>query len=256
MATYKKRGYKPANKEEEQKHVEEESTTAEVFNSLDEGAGRTETWVAENQKYIYIIVGVAVIVALGYLAYENWIQEPKEAEAANEMAKAQDYFAGALNATGAESDSLYTMSLTGGEGKYGFVDIIENYGGTDAANIARYHAGFASLRVGNYQDAIDYLEDYDAEDEITPALAIGGIGDAFMQLEQPEEALDYYVKAANKRSNSFTTPKFLLKSAITALELGKAGEAEEYLTRLKEEYPDTPEAESVAVYMGQAQAMK
>ena len=58
MATYKKKGYKPSNKEEQQKQVEDESTTAEVFNTLDEGAGRTETWVAENQKYIYIIVGV------------------------------------------------------------------------------------------------------------------------------------------------------------------------------------------------------
>ncbi|MDT0676109.1 tetratricopeptide repeat protein [Autumnicola musiva] len=256
MATYKKKGYKPSNKEEEQKHVEEESTTAEVFNSLDEGAGKTETWVAENQKYIYIIVGLAVIIALGYLAYENWIQEPKEAEAANEMAQAQDYFAGALNTTGTQSDSLYTMSLNGGEGKYGFVDIINNYGGTDAANIASYHAGFASLRIGNYQDAINYLEDYDADDEITSVLAVGGIGDAFMQLDQPEEALGYYAEAANMKSNSFTTPKFLLKAAITALELGQAGQAEEYLTKLKEEYPDTPEAERVAVYMGQAQAMK
>ena len=50
MATYKKKGYKPSNKEEQKKQVEEESTTAEVFNTLDEGAGRAETWVAENQK--------------------------------------------------------------------------------------------------------------------------------------------------------------------------------------------------------------
>lgn len=256
MATYKKKGYKPSNKEEEKKHVEEESTTAEVFNSLDEGAGRTETWVAENQKYIYIIVGVAIIAVLGYLGYERFVQEPREAEAANEMAQAQNYFSGALNSTGAQSDSLYTMSLNGGEGKYGFVEIIENYSGTDAANIAKYHAGFANLRTGNYQEAIDYLEDYSADDQITAALAKGGIGDAFMQLNQPEEALDYYAEAASMRSNSFTTPKFLLKAAITALELNQAGQAEEYLTRIKEEYPDTPEADKVAIHMGRAQAMK
>ncbi|MFD1095494.1 tetratricopeptide repeat protein [Salegentibacter chungangensis] len=255
MATYKKRGYKPSNKEEQHKVAEEESTTAEVFNTLDEGAGRTETWVAENQNLIYIIVGVAVVVVLGYLGYERFIQEPNEAEAANEMAQAQNYFDAALRSTGTQSDSLYTLALNGGEGKYGFVDIAENYGSTDAGNLAKYNAGFAFLNTGKYQEAIDYLEDFESDDEILAALATGGIGDAFMQLEQPEEALDYYVKAAEMRSNSFTAPKFLLKAAITAIELGEADDAEEYLLKIENEYPDAPEAEQVPVYLGQAQAM-
>lgn len=256
MATYKKRGHKPANKEDQRRTAEEESTTAEVFNTLDEGAGKTETWVAENQNIIYIIVGIAIVVVLGYLGWERFVQEPKEAEAANEMAQAQDYFSAALRASGTQSDSLYNLALTGGEGKYGFVDIAENYGGTDAGNLAKYNAGFAFLYTGKYQEAIDYLEDFSSEDEILAPLAAGGIGDAFMQLDQPEEALDYYEKAANMRSNSFTTPKFLLKAAITALQLGNADDAEGYLTQIKNEYPDSPEADEVAVYLGQAQAMK
>ncbi|HEY9184058.1 MAG TPA: tetratricopeptide repeat protein [Salegentibacter sp.] len=254
MATYKKKGNKPSNKEERRKKVEEESTTAEVFNTLDEGASKTETWVADNQKYIYIIVGVAIVVVLGYLGWERFIQEPKETEAANEMAQAQNYFTNAMNSAGAERDSLYNMSLNGGEGKYGFLDIIENYGGTDAANLARYNAGFAYLHTGKYQEAIDHLEDFESDDEILAALAVGGIGDAFMQLEQPEEALDYYDKAASMRSNEFTTPKFLLKAAITALEIGESNEAEDYLTKLRDEYPESPEADQVPVYLGQAQA--
>ncbi|MDR9457455.1 MAG: tetratricopeptide repeat protein [Salegentibacter sp.] len=254
MATYKKRGNKPSTKEERKKKVEEESTTAEVFNTLDEGASKAETWVADNQKYIYIIVGVAIVAVLGYLGWQRFIQEPKETEAANEMAQAQNYFANAMNSAGAERDSLYTMSLNGGEGKYGFLDIIENYGGTDAANLARYNAGFAYLHTGNYQEAINHLEDFKSDDEILAALAVGGIGDAFMQLEQPEEALDYYDKAASMRSNEFTTPKFLLKASITALEVGENNEAEDYLTKLRDEYPESPEAEQVPVYLGQAQA--
>ena len=94
-----------------------------------------------------------------------------------------------------------------------------------------------------------------SDDEVLAPLATGGIGDAFMQLEQPEEALDYYVKAANMRSNSFTTPKFLLKAAITALELGNAEDALEYLNKLENEYPESPEAGEAPVFIGQAQAM-
>lgn len=256
MATYKKRGHKPNTKEEQQKHVEEESTTAEVFNTLDEGAGRTEEWVARNQKYIFIIIGVAAVGILGYLGYNQFIQEPNEAEAANEMFQAQQYFDTALDASGAQQDSLYNLALTGGEGKYGFLDIIDNYGSTDAANLAHYYAGMTYLSTNRYQEAIDMLDDFKSDDEILAPLAKGGIGDAFMQLEQPEEALDYYEDAASMRDNNFTAPKFLFKAAMTALDLGEAGDAEEYLNRIKNEYPDSPEANQVGVYLGQAQAMK
>ena len=87
-------------------------------------------------------------------------------------------------------------------------------------------------------------------------MATGGIGDAFMQLDQPEEALGYYEKAAEMRSNSFTTPRFLLKAAITAIQLGEAASAEEYLLQIEDEYPEAPEAEKVPIYLGQARAMK
>jgi len=256
MATYKKRGYKPSNKEEREQTTEQESTTAEVFNTLDEGASKTETWVADNQKYIYIIVGVAIVAVLGYLGYTRFIHEPNQNEAANEMSQAQNYMASALRANGAQSDSLYNLALNGGEGKYGFLDIIDNYGGTDAANLAHYNAGFAYLRTGKYQEAIEQLEGFKSDDEIFSALATGGIGDAFMQLEQPEEALGYYEEAAEMRANSFTTPRFLLKAAITAINLGNADVAEEYLLQIENEYSEAPEADKVPVYLGQARAMK
>lgn len=253
MATYKKRGYKPNTKEEEQNQVEDQSTTAEVFNTLDEGAGKTEEWVARNQKFIFIIIGVAAAVILGYLAYEEFIQEPREAEAANEMFQAQQYFDSAIQT---QNDSLFNLALTGGQGKYGFEDIIDNYGGTKAGNLAHYYAGMAYLNTNQYQEAIDHLDDFKSDDEIIAPLAKGGIGDAFMQLGQPEEAFGYYQEAANMRTNNFTTPKFLLKAAIVAIQLGDGDAAEEYLTRIKNEFPESAEANKVDVYLGQAKAMQ
>jgi len=256
MATYKKKGHKPTTKEEKTQIAEDHSTTAEVFNSLDEGASKTEEWVAGNQKIIYIIVGLAIVIVLGYLGYERFIQTPKENEASNEMFQAQQYFDSALASTGTQSDSLYNMALNGGEGKYGFLDVIDNYGSTSAGNLAKYYAGFSYLNTNRYQEAIDQLEDFESDDEILAALATGGIGDAFMQLEQPEEALNYYDKAASMRSNDFTAPRFLLKAAITSIQLGKGEKAADYLNKIKDEYADSPEAGQVAIYLGRAQAMK
>ncbi|WP_299260996.1 tetratricopeptide repeat protein [uncultured Aquimarina sp.] len=255
MATYKKRGYKPKNKAEEVEELEDNSTTAEVFNTLDEGASRTEEWVAANQKYIFIIVGAVAVVVLGYLGYQKYVQEPKELEASNEMFKAQQYFDNAVNGNTTISDSLYTLALNGGEGKYGFLEIIENYSGTKASNLANYYAGFSYLNMNKYQEAIDYLDKFKSDDEMLGPLALGGIGDAFAQLDQMGEALSYYEKAVKAKNNEFTTPKFLLKSAITAISLGKPEAAITYLERIKEEFSKSVEANQADVHLGRAQGM-
>lgn len=256
MATYKKRGYKPKNKEEREAAVEEQSSTAGVFNNLDEGASRTEEWVAKNQKPIFIIIGIVVIAVLGYLGYERFVNKPKQHEAAGEMAQSQQYFQSALDASGSQKDSLYILSLNGNGGKYGFLDIIENYGGTDAANLSHYYAGMAFLNTGKYKQAIDELQSFSSDDEILAPLAKGAIGDAFMNNGQPGEAVDYYEKAASMRDNDFTTPKFLRKAGIAALKAKDASEAEKYFTKLKDNYPDAPEAKNLEVFIGKAKAMQ
>lgn len=252
MATYKKRGYKPKNKKEEVQIQEQESTTAEVFNTLDESASKTEEWVAKNQNIILGIIGVIAVGVLGYLAYNQFIVKPKEAEAANEMYYPQDNFNKAELSSGVEKDSLYNLALNGSEGKYGFLDIIEAYSGSASANLASYSAGMAYLNMQNYQEAIDHLEDFKTDNVIFGALANGGIGDAFMQLEQPSEALEYYEKAIAQGDSDFSTPKFLYKAGITALELNDKTKALQYFERIKNDYPKSQEATTIDVFIGKA----
>jgi len=259
MATYNKRGYK-APKEKEVKEVNEEqqviidekdSTTAGVFSKLDETASRTEDWVAKNQKIIIGLVAGIAIATIGYLAYQKFIEAPKQEEAATEMFVAQQNFEKATN--GVASDSLYKLALNGSEGKFGFIKIADEYSGTDAGNLANYYAGIASLNIGKYDDAIKYLGNFKTKEAIVNALAIGAIGDAYSQKSQQKEALEYYVKAAESNKNDFTTPRFLLKAGKTALALGQKEDALKYLTDIKENFDATPEAASVDVLIGLAQ---
>jgi hypothetical protein len=92
MATYKKRGYKPKTKKEKEDVLEDGSTTAEVFNTLDEGASKTEEWVVKNQNYIVGVIGAIALVVLAYLGYNRFIAAPQEKEAMNEMYQAKKYF--------------------------------------------------------------------------------------------------------------------------------------------------------------------
>ncbi len=259
MATYNKRGYKPKTKpvkaEVEEFIDDSESTTAEVFGSLDEGANKAEEWFEKNQKpVIGIIVGILVI-ALLYLGYNRFIVEPKAEEAANELVVAQESFTTALEATNTSvKDSLYLVALNGRDGKYGLLEIVDNYGSTPSGNLASYYAGMSYLEIKDYQNAISHLEDFSSDDEMLAPLAKGAIGDAFMQLGQAEEALGYYETAATMKTNDFTTPRFLFKAGVTAIDLGKNDVAVKHLSRVKEEFSDSDYASQVDQYLGQAQA--
>ena len=257
MATYNKRGYKPA-KEKEVKEVTEDikvleknSATAGVFSTLDETASRTEDFVAKNQRIIIGVVGAIALMTVGYLAYQKFVAAPKEDEAATEMFQAQQYFQQATD--GVASDSLYKLSLKGAEGKFGFVDIADKYSGTDAGNLANYYAGIAYLNTGKYTEAIDYLGKFKSEDIVLSALAKGAIGDAYSQNKQPKEALENYLKAVEANKNDFTTPRFLLKAGKIALELGNKEDALKYFTDIKDNFDASPEAASVDVLIGLAQ---
>ncbi|MGB0788477.1 MAG: tetratricopeptide repeat protein [Marinirhabdus sp.] len=253
MATYKKRGYKPKNKAEKAKHIEDESTTAEVFNTLDQTASKTEQWLEKNQKTILIAVGAIAVCVLGYLGYKEFVVKPKQVEATNEMFQAQQYFEQALNST--EKDSLFQLSLNGGQGQYGFLDIAEEYSGTSAGNIANYYAGIAYLNTGNYQKAIDHLDKFKSTDAILAPVAIGAIGDAFAQLGQDAEALSYYEQAAAKNDNELTAPRFLLKAGNMAIKLGNTETALKHYKKITDDYPKSTEANQAALFLGQAEAM-
>ena len=255
MATYKKRGYKPKTKAEKEELIEEGSTTAGVFNTLDETASRTEAWVEKNQKIIFGVVGAVAIGVLGYILYQKFIQEPNQLEAISEVYQANSYYEQAVNATTAK-DSLYNLALNGNAGKYGLLDIADKYSGTPTGNIANYQAGMAYLNTYKYQEAINYLDKFSTDDPLLGPLAKGGIGDAFVQLNQPEEAYKYYKEAISLSDNDMTAPRFLLKAGIMALNLGKANEAYDFFVRITEEYKDAAEAAQAKIYKGQAEAMK
>ena len=262
MATFNKRGYKaPKEKEEkvdnnfiEDVNVDEkDSTTAKAFDALDETASKTEDFVAKNQKYILGFLGAIALVTVGYLLYQKFIAEPNQEEAANDLFVAQQNFQKAVDDAGTKSDSLYNLVLKGSDGKQGVVEIAEQYSGTDAGNLANYYAGVAYLNTGKYAEAIASLEKFKSESTVLNALALGAIGDAFAQKNQPKEALEYYVKAADANKDEFTTPRYLLKAGKTAYALGNKADAIKYYTNIKDNYENTPEGQNIDALIGLAQ---
>ena len=246
MATFNRRGYKKSRTKTVNQG--EKSQTAEVFESLDSTANKSEQWILKNQNKIFSVIALISLSVLSYLGYQRFISEPKETEAISELNQAQYFFELALVSN--ESDSLFNLALNGGEGKYGFLDIVDEYSGTKAANLANYSIGMSYLNLKEYDKAIVYLEKFNSDDILLKSISLGTIGDCFSELNQPEEAYEYYQKAFKHNENIYTTPKYLFKAALIGSELGEYRSAINYLNRIKEDLPDSYESSLVEVQLG------
>ena len=252
MATFNRRGYKKSKSDQAQKG--EKSQTAEVFESLDSTANMSEQWILKNQNIILTFIGVISLSVLSYLGYERFISDPNEKEAISELNKAQYFFELALVSN--ESDSLFKLALNGGEGKYGFLDIVKEYSGTKASNLANYSIGMSYLNLKEYDNAIIYLEKFKSDDILLKSISLGTIGDCFSELNQPDEAFEYYQKAFKHNENIYTTPKYLFKAALIGSQIGKYRSSIDFLNRIKDEFPDSYESSLVEVQLGRIENLK
>ena len=112
-----------------------------------------------------------------------------------------------------EADSL-DRALEGDGNNLGFIEIINDYSLTEAANLAHYYAGACFLKKGEYISAVEHLSKFSSSDLLVQARAYALIGDANVEMGNLDEAVTYYNKAANYEPNEFTTPAYLMKAAV------------------------------------------
>ncbi len=248
MATYKKRGFKNKASSSKAEALENKSTTANVFNTLDEGSSQTQQWVERNQNKILGLVAIISIIVIGVFAYSKLIKEPKESSAFNKMYFAQKKFDEAVLIN---NDSMYNIALNGDDLNMGMLQIIDEFGGTNAANLAHYYSGIMFIKMNDYPNSIKYLSEFSSDDILLSSLATGSIGDAFAELNQFDDAFDYYVKAS-KSNNNYSSPMYLFKAGLVAMRLNKFNRAEEYFSIIKQDYPNSNEAKNIDAFISKA----
>lgn len=211
-----------------------------------EGAfSKTELFIEQNKKSLSLVVGAIIVLIGGYFAYKYWYVAGEEESAQKAMFKAEQYF---------EKDSL--DKAINGDGTYdGFVQIIENYGVTPSANLSEYYLGICYLKKGQFEDAIEHLKAFDGDDMISPAMATGAIGDAYMEMGNIDEAITFYLKAAEQNANKFTTPIFLKKAAMANEEKGNYGDAVKLYERIQSEYFETSDGKEMEKYISRAKTL-
>jgi len=197
----------------------------------DEVVERAKDFWTRYNKPIIIVSAAIILLAGAYLAYKYLIQAPKEEKAQELMFKAEDYY---------RKDSMQ-LALKGDGLNPGFVKIISNYGGTKAGNLARFYAGAASVKTGDFATAVKYLKDFDTDSKPTQARAYKLLGDAYAEQGKNSDALDSYKKAAHEFEDDATNSSdYLFMAAYFAQKVVKDNnQAIDLFKELKGKYPKT-----------------
>jgi tetratricopeptide (TPR) repeat protein len=216
----------------------------QTISSVEETLTRTEHFLEENYKTLLIgLAAIIVIVAIGWLG--KLYMGKRNDEAQSQMYQAERYL---------EMDSL-KLALNGDGNYLGFLDIIKDYKFTNASNLACYSAGICYLQLGNFQEAITYLDKYSKKDKVLGSMSIGATGDAYVELGNLEKGVAKYVEAANFAENSFNTPLFLMKAGeIYELE-GKYSEALKIYEKIQSTYPESTEGSTIEKYIARVKLL-
>jgi len=217
--------------------------TEDQFAQIEETLSRTEQFIEDNQKNLMTGVGAVVVIVALFIGYQKLYLAPMEKEAQADMFMAELYF---------QKDS-FNLSLTG-DGQYlGFIDIANEYSSTKAGALANYYAGLAYLNTGDYESAIEYLSDFSSDDVVLSSLALGCIGDAYMELADTEKALSYYEDAAANNDNEFTTPRYMLKQAMIHEANGDVANALAIYKEIEADFKNSRQGNGIEKYIARAE---
>ncbi|MBM3421499.1 MAG: tetratricopeptide repeat protein [Bacteroidetes bacterium] len=209
-------------------------SSPQALQNVEETLTRTEQYLEDNYKtlltWLAVIIGIVGLIWLGRILLNK-----RSLEASTQMFQAERYF---------EQDSM--LLALNGDGNYpGFIDIASTYKNTRAGNLARYYAGIAFLKSGEFENAIEYLGKFRNRDKVLAATATAATGDAWVELGDLSEGVTFYMKAAGiSDGNSFLEPVFLMKAAQVYESLQEYAKAAETYERIFSDYPTTSEGQT------------
>ncbi len=197
----------------------------------------------QNRKLVYAALAglvLLVLAAIGYVFYQN----EQSAEAEQHLAQIVSIY---------EAGS-YQEALDGTIDRLGLIEITEEYGGTQAGNLAHFYAADALYQLGEYDRALEHFEAFDASSDFIGASAVAGQAAVYENRGEFERAGELYRRAAYLYENPLSTPQYLV-SAGRAFELaGMFDEAQEAYEVVQDDYPDSEAAGNIEAYIARAVA--
>lgn len=210
---------------------------------MNEALTKTESFIERYRYWILGAVGAVVLVVVCVVLYKSYIVAPREQEAQEQIFHAQQQF---------QQDSL-AVALNGDGNNLGFLQVIKEYSGTKAGNMARYYAGMIYREQGEWDAALEMLSDFKKKDQMLAPIAYGAMGDCYVEKDDLASGVKYYKKAIGYVENGLTAPIFLMKLAAVQGRQGNWQAAMSSYEKIKTGYPSSAEARDIDKYIAYAQ---
>lgn len=199
-----------------------------------------------NNKNVIIGSGIAVILAIALAIGYHYYQKNQNREAQQRMGMAENYYL----------QGQYEQALRGSDEELtiGFEQIMENYGNTEAGNLAHYYAAVSEYNLGNTERALEYINDYNIPDGILGVAPLSFKGVLLTDLGNYSEAAQTYVNAAEWDINDATTPYNYLEAANAFHDAGDLEQAEKFAQLIVDDYPGSPQVTEAERLLGRLMA--
>ena len=206
---------------------------------VQEQVNKAEAFFEKYKKAIIICVVALILIVVGAILFNNYYLEPREDEASTELAKSQELFA----------QDQFDKALAG------FQKVANEYGSTDAGNLAQLYIGLCQANLGKWQEAVNALESFSGKGDamISPA-AEGALGNAYANLNQLDKAVEHLKKAAKMADNNSLSPTFLIQAGEILESQGKKDEALKLYQEVKEKYFNSMQYQTIDAYIERASA--
>ena len=215
-------------------------TNSAPVNEIDETIKASTSFIEKNFKTLAAAIGGVLAVIIIALVVNQYYIQPKKADAADNIAVAQQLFIA----------GNYEQALNGDGTNPGFLQVIDQYGSTPSGNIARLYAGLCFAQTEKYEEAVKYLDDYDAcDDQMVSNAAIAALGNCYAQLGQNEKAASTLLKAAKRANSTTLSPLFYLQAGQIYESLGNKDEALKCYEIIKNEYPQSMQRQDIDKYI-------
>jgi tetratricopeptide (TPR) repeat protein len=121
----------------------------------------------------------------------------------------------------------------------GLKSIVDEFGNSEAGDIARFYLASACYQLGKYDEALDQFKRCSVADETLEISRLSGIASAYEAKGMPKDAAEYFEKAALKNGKDPGAAENLNAAARNYARAGEKEKALDLLRKLKKTYPAT-----------------
>ena len=193
----------------------------------------------DNRTLIYGIAVGTVVVILAIVGYV-FLQGQRDLQAQEQL--------GGIIMVYEQGD--YRAALDGTAEAPGLLTIIDEYGGSATGNMARFYAADALFRLGEYDQALDFFQDFDGGADVIGASALAGEAAIYEIKEDHARAGDLFSRAASLVDNPLSAPGYLMSAGRAYEKAEQYEEARDAYLLIQEQYPDSPAAQGLEFYLG------